>query len=247
LHQKTTEQLRKFEAKRQELLKKVKETTITVQKINDVVGIPSDVWLKAKMFNAQLKNAGHVYGMKMVIFIMDQRSRIDAYLNSMKALIASCTELFPVMVESLEDEKTSSSYSDLTPQDLVEIQKVAAEGKNQQVEEENQVEDITALTVPPISATEVVVPNATPISSIVGKETLDGYHVAEVTPPSPPLTFHVVIKAPPPLAPRSCEHPATRTPCAELYGDWRPHWSDSRDQWAQGASSTITCFIFGNR
>jgi hypothetical protein len=36
----------------------VKETTLTVQKVSDVVGIPGDVWLKAKMFDAELKNAG---------------------------------------------------------------------------------------------------------------------------------------------------------------------------------------------
>ena len=39
----------------------------------------------------------------------------------MKALIARCTELFPVMIESSEDGETSLSYSDLTPQDVVEI------------------------------------------------------------------------------------------------------------------------------
>ena len=86
---------------------------------------------------------------------------------------------------------------------MVEIQGAAVGGGNQQVEEEDQVEDITALTAPPISATEVVVPNATPISSTIGKETLDGCHVARVTPPSSPMTFHVVSRAPlaPPLAP----------------------------------------------
>ena len=40
----------------------MKETTITVQKVTDVVGIPGVVWLKAKMFDAELKNAGHVSG-----------------------------------------------------------------------------------------------------------------------------------------------------------------------------------------
>jgi hypothetical protein len=39
----------------------------------------------------------------------------------------------------------------------------------QQVEEEDQVEDIMAFTAPPVSATKVVVPNATPVSSNVGK------------------------------------------------------------------------------
>ena len=65
------------------------------------------------------------------------------------------------------------------------------------------MEDITVLTAPPISATEVVVSNAIPASSTVGKETLDGNYVAEVAPPSPPMTFHVVSRTPlaPPLAP----------------------------------------------
>jgi hypothetical protein len=68
------------------------------------------------------------------------------------------------------------------------------------MEEEDQVEDITALMALPVSATKVVVPSATPVSSTVGKETLDGCHTTEVTPPSPPLTFHVVARAPLPHA-----------------------------------------------
>jgi hypothetical protein len=39
---------------------------------------------------------------------------MDAALKAMQALIASRTELFPTTVESLEEEETSSSYSDLT-------------------------------------------------------------------------------------------------------------------------------------
>jgi hypothetical protein len=93
----------------------VKETTITEQKVSDVVGIPRDMWLKAQMFDAELKNARHVSGTKIVTFVMDQGSRMDTTLNAMKALIASCTKLFLVIVESLEDGETSSSYSDLTP------------------------------------------------------------------------------------------------------------------------------------
>ena len=86
---------------------------------------------------------------------------------------------------------------------MVEIQGAAVGGGNQQVEEEDQVEDIMVFTAPPVSATEVVDLNATPVSSTVGKETLDGGHVAKVTPPSPSMTFHVVSRAPlaPPLAP----------------------------------------------
>ena len=62
------------------------------------------------------------------------------------------------------------------------------------------MEDITALTAPSVSATEVVVPNITPVSSTVGEKTLDGSHVAEVTPPNPAMAFHVVARDPPLLA-----------------------------------------------
>ena len=75
----------------------MKEATITVQKVSDVLGILGDVWLKAKMFDVGLKNAGHISGTKIVTFIMNQGSNMDASLKAMKALIASCTELFPVM------------------------------------------------------------------------------------------------------------------------------------------------------
>ena len=53
---------------------------------------------------------------------------------------------------------------------------------------------------PPVSATEVVVPIATLVSSTVGEKTLDGCHVADVTSPSPAVAFHVVARDMPPLA-----------------------------------------------
>ena len=155
------------------------------------------------MFDAELKNTGHVSGSKMVTFIMDQGSKTDAALKAMKALIASCTELFSTTVESSEEGETSSSYSNLTPHDMVEIQDAVVGGGNQHGEEEDEVEDITALTAPPVSATEVVDLHATVVSSTIGKETLDDGHVAEVTPPSLPMTFHMASRVPlaPPFAP----------------------------------------------
>jgi hypothetical protein len=178
----------------------VKDITLTVQKVSDVVNIPGNVWWKAKKFDTELKNAGHVSGSKMVTFIIDQRSKMDAFLKTMKAFIASCTELFPATVESSEEEETSSSYSDLTPHDMVEIQGAAVGGENQYVEEVEQVEDITAITGPPVSTTEEVVPIATLVSSTVGEESLDGRHLAEVTPPSPTMAFQMVVRDPPPFA-----------------------------------------------
>ena len=202
-NRKITEQMRKLKVERETLLKQVKNTTLTVQKVSDMVDIPGNVWWKAKMFDAELKNAGHVSGSKMVTFIMDQGSKMDASLKALKALIASCTELFPTTVESSEEGETSLSYSDLIPHDMVEIQGAAVGGGNQHGEEVEQVEDITAitaLTAPPVSATEVVVLNATPVSSTIRKETLDGCHMAEVTPPNPVMAFQIVARDPPPLA-----------------------------------------------
>jgi hypothetical protein len=71
-NRKTTEQVRKLEAEREALLKQVKDTTLTMQKVSDMVDIPGNVWWKAKMFDAELKNAGHVSGTKMVTFVMGQ-------------------------------------------------------------------------------------------------------------------------------------------------------------------------------
>jgi len=159
-----------------------------------VVDIPGIVWWKAKKFDVELKNTGHVSGSKIVTFIIDQGSKIDASLKTMKVLIASCMELFPATLESSEEEETSSSYSDLTPHDMVEIQGAAVGSENQ------QVEDITAITAPPVSATEEVVPIATPVSSTVGEESLDGRHLAEVTLPSPTMAFQMVVRNPPLLA-----------------------------------------------
>ena len=50
----------------------MKDTILIVQKVSDVVDISGNVWWKAKMFDAELKNAGHVSGSKMVTFIIDQ-------------------------------------------------------------------------------------------------------------------------------------------------------------------------------
>ena len=122
------------------------------------------------MFDVDLKNAGHISGSKMVNFIMDQWSKMDASLRTLKALIASCTELFPGVVESLEEEKSTSGYSVLTPRDIEEIQGTAVEDGNQHAEEVDQVEDITAITALQVSTTEVVVPNATPFRPRLGRK-----------------------------------------------------------------------------
>ena len=63
-----------------------------MKKINDVVGIPEDVWLKPKMFDTELKNAGHISKTKVVTFVMDPRSRMEATLKAMEALVASYTK-----------------------------------------------------------------------------------------------------------------------------------------------------------
>jgi hypothetical protein len=75
------------------------------------------------------------------------------------------------MVESSEEGETSSSYSDLIPHNMVEIQDVTVGGGNQHVEEVDQVEDITAITAftaLPISATEVIVPITTQFLPLLG-------------------------------------------------------------------------------
>ena len=58
---KTAERVRKLEAEREKLLKQVKDTTLTVQQVSDAVNIPGNVWWKAKLFDAELKNAGYVF------------------------------------------------------------------------------------------------------------------------------------------------------------------------------------------
>ena len=152
------------------------------------------------MFDVDLKNTGHVSGSKMVNFIMDQGNKMDASLRALKALIASCTELFPGVVESSEEEESSSCYSDLIPRDIEEIQGAAVEGENQSTEEMDQMEDIRAITALQVSNLEVVVPKATPVSATVGKKTQGVGHMAEVTPPSLTTDFQVVVRDPPPLA-----------------------------------------------
>jgi hypothetical protein len=153
---KATERVRKLEAEREKLLKHVKNTTLTVQNVSDAVDIERNVWWKAKMFDVDLKNAGHLSKSKMINFIMDQGRKMDVSLKAIKALIVSCTELFPATVESSKEAETSLSYSDLTPRDMMEIQGVVVEGGSQHLEEVEQVKNITTITVivgPPVFAT----------------------------------------------------------------------------------------------
>ena len=213
---KSAERVRKLEAEREKLLKHVKDTTITMQKLSDVMHIPGSVWWKAKMFDVDLINAGHVSGSKMVNFIMDQGSKMDASLRALKALIANCTELFPGVVDSLEEKESSLGYSNLTPRDVEEIQGAAVEGGNQHAEEVEQVEDITAITALQDSTSEVVVPNATPVSATVRKETQEDGHMADVTPPSLTTDFQVVVRDPPPLAILAPEFPPSKQLSAPL-------------------------------
>ena len=88
----------------------------------------------------------------------------------------------------------------MTPHDIEEIQGVAVEGGNQHAEDVDQVEDITAITALHVFTTEMVVPNATPVSATVGEETQEDSHMAEVTPPSLVTAFQMVAREPPPLA-----------------------------------------------
>lgn len=139
--------------------------------------IPGDVWLKAEMYDAELKIAGHISKMKLIMFVMDQENKMDASMGAMNALIASFMELFPTLLESLEDGETSSSYFDLIPQDIVEIH-----GSH-------------GMRVFPTGGR----------GGPCGRHhdtlgyTCGGSHVAGALPPSPPLDFKVISRTPPPL------------------------------------------------
>ena len=63
-----------------------------VEKVSDVVGIPDDVWLKAKLFNEELKNARHASETKLITFVMDQWNKMDASMRAKNAFIASFIE-----------------------------------------------------------------------------------------------------------------------------------------------------------
>ena len=123
---------------------------------------------------------------------------------------------FSGVVESLEEEESSSSYSDLTPRDIKKIQCAAVDGGNQHAEEMDQVEDITAITALHVFTSEIVVANVTPVSATVGEEIQDDGHLAEVTPPSLAMTSQMVARNPPPLAFLAPEFPPDSQPSAPL-------------------------------
>jgi hypothetical protein len=150
-NKKVTEKVQKLKSECEGALKQVKESALTIQKIQSMVGIPGDVWLKAKMFDGELAKAGHLSGSKMVGFIMEQGGKLEATLRAMKALIASFAEMFPSLLESSESGETSSTYEDLTPEDLMEIEGAQGERDIQKVESMETVGEIPTATDPTFS------------------------------------------------------------------------------------------------
>ena len=65
-NRKIMKQIWKLKVEREELHIHMKDTTPTVQNVSDVVDIPGNVWWKANMFDAELKNADHVFGTKII-------------------------------------------------------------------------------------------------------------------------------------------------------------------------------------
>ena len=88
------------------------------------------------------------------------------------------------------------------------------------------MEDITAITALPVSTTEVLVSNATPVSATIGEETLDDCHMAQVTTPSLATDFQVVARDPPPLAILAPRFP----PDDELYAPLAPDVAETVDR-----------------
>jgi hypothetical protein len=212
-NKKVTEKVQKLKSEREGALKQVKESALTIQRIQNMVGIPGDVWLKAKMFDGELAKAGHLSGSKMVGFIMEQGGKLEATLRAMKALIASFAEMFPSLLESSESGETSSTYEDLTPEDLMEIEGAQGEEEVQKVESVETVGEIPSATDPTVSTTQVVDLSATPASSTVVKQPLGASHVADASPLSPSATFQVVSR----VSPRSPKKGGATTPLANTF------------------------------
>jgi predicted secreted protein len=61
-NRKTTEQVWKLEVERKALLKQVKDTTLTVQKVSDMVDIPGNVWWKANVAHLSKKDVRNTMG-----------------------------------------------------------------------------------------------------------------------------------------------------------------------------------------
>ena len=145
------------------------------------------------------------------------------------------------MIESSEEEESLSSYFDLISRDIEETKDVAVEGGNQHAKEVDQVEDITAMTALHVSTKEIVVPNASPVSTTVGEKTQEDSHMAAVTPPSFAMTFQVVARDPPLLAIRAPRFPSvsqlSATTGTGRCGGGGPHGSYYQARWTRGVSA----------
>lgn len=113
--------MRKLEVEREVALIQVKESARAIEKVQEVIKTPGDLWVKARMFDAQLEKDSHVSKTKMVSFLMSHGAKLKGTLVAMRAFIASFLESFPAFLESLDKDETSSSYLDLTPKDLEDV------------------------------------------------------------------------------------------------------------------------------
>ena len=79
--------LERVEALKGEAEGRLRESSLAIQHIQEVIGVPGDVWMKAKLFDAQLEKAGHVLGSKMVGFLVSQAAKMEGLLGTMRTLI----------------------------------------------------------------------------------------------------------------------------------------------------------------
>ena len=82
-----------------------------------------DVWMKAKLFDAQLEKGGHVSGSKMVGFLVSQVAKMEGLLETMRTFIQTTREI----PKPLGEDSSSSDYSGLIPHDLRELRGTASE------------------------------------------------------------------------------------------------------------------------
>lgn len=144
-------QLKEEEAKRKASILRTKKTVRTIRKVKELIGIPGDVWAKAKMFDAQLEKDGHISGTKMVGFLMSQGAKMDITLGAMRATLTDFNNRLTELPGFSSEEDSSSGSAGMEPLEPADVEEQGTPAVKEEVsrptEEMGKISELPATPV----------------------------------------------------------------------------------------------------
>ena len=123
--------LQKAEAAKGQAEMKVCESAASILQVKEVLGVPGDIWTKARCFDAQLERDGHLSQSKLIAFLMTQSAKMETTLVAMRKVVGHLTAILESSSDSEDGGSDSSQYSDLPPKAWEEIRKKSREEAEQ--------------------------------------------------------------------------------------------------------------------